>query len=385
VSNYDVAIIGAGIQGAAAAMALADRGVSTVVIEKGMPASGPTGRSSAVVRGYYVNEFLARTTRESLDLFRSFEDWTHGGSASFVEVGALFVHAEEDGDKLHRVAKQLNSLDVATEVLDRDALAEQFPQFNLDGLAWGAWEPHAGHADPAGTTIGMLNRGMQLGAELKRNTTVVSIDRTAGGVTLRTDSGETITAGKLLVCAGPWTSKLLAKVDIEIPLWAERHIIATYGWGDAQEVPFVWASIPDGIYFKAELHAQYLVGTLWEEPHIDPDDFDHELAPDEQLRITEAVVHRIPDLENSEARSGYSAAYDVAPDWQPVIGDVDENIFVVAGTAGHGFKWAPGIGRHVADLVTGAALDPGLAQFHPNRFADGVELDAGYGAAKILG
>jgi len=385
VTTYDVAIIGAGVQGASAAQALAERGASVVVVEKDAPAAGPTGRSSAVVRGYYVNEFLARTTRESLELFRNFEEWTHGGSASFVEVGALFLHAEEDGPKLRRVAAGLNELDVVTEVLERDALGEQFPQFDLDGIAYGAWEPHAGHADPAGTTNGMLLRALQLGAQLRRDTRVVKIERTASEIVLGTDRGEDVTARKLLLCAGPWTSPLLRLVDVELPLWGERHIIATYGWGDAAHVPFVWASIPDGIYFKPELHAQYLVGTLWEEPHIDPDDFDHELAPDEQLRITMAVVGRVPHLEDSEARNGYAAAYDVAPDWQPVIGDVAEDVYVVAGTAGHGFKWAPGLGRHVADLVTGADVDPELEQFHPRRFAEGRDLDAGYGAAKILG
>lgn len=385
MTTYDVAIIGAGVHGASAAKALAERGASVVVVEKDVPAAGPTGRSSAVIRGYYVNEFLARATRESLDLFRDFEDWTHGGNASFVEVGALFLHAEEDGPKLRRVAAGLNELDVVTEVLDRDTLAEQFPQFDLDGLAFGAWEPHAGHADPAGTTNGMLDRALQLGAHLRRNSRVVTIERTPTGVRLGTDQGETIVARKLLLCAGPWTSQLLSLIDVDLPLWGERHIIATYGWGDAAHVPFVWASIPDGIYFKPELHAQYLVGTLWEEPRIDADDFDHELSPDEQLRITMAVVERVPHLEDSEARSGYAAAYDVARDWQPVIGDVDSDVWVVAGTAGHGFKWAPAIGRHVADLMTDADADPGLAQFHPRRFAEGRDLDAGYGAAKILG
>lgn len=385
MATFDVAVIGAGVQGASAAMALAERGAKVAIIEKGTPASGPTGRSSAVIRGYYVNEFLARTTHESLELFRHFKDWTHGGSAGFVEVGALFLHAEEDGPKLARVAARLNEAGVVTETLDHATLSEQFPRFNLDGIAHAAWEPHAGHADPAGTTMGMLNRALALGSELHRNTRVVSIAATSSNVELGTDKGETISADKLLLCSGPWTSQLLNLIHVELPLWGERHLIATYGWGDAQEVPFVWASVPDGIYFKPELHAQYLVGTLWEESKIDPDDFDHEISPDEQLRITMAVVDRLPGLEDSQARNGYSGAYDVSPDWQPVIGDVAERVYVVAGTAGHGFKWAPGIGRHVADLVTGANVDPGLDQFHPRRFAEGRNLDAGYGAARILG
>lgn len=262
-----------------------------------------------------MNEFLARATRESLDLFRNFEEWTHGGEASFVETGALFVHGPEDGPKLYEVAGRLNAIGTVTEVFAIAELAARFPQFDRKGLAYGGWEPHAGHADPAGTTSGMLDRAVQLGATVRKNTEVIKIERGPTGLILTTTTGKDIEAGRLLLCAGPWTSQLLAQVDVDLPLWAERHRIATYNWGDAERIPFVWASISDGIYFKPELHAQYLVGTVWEEPRVNPDAFDHELSPDEHLRITMSVVGRIPALDNPEARPGYSALYDVAPDW----------------------------------------------------------------------
>jgi len=68
-----------------------------------------------------------------------------------------------------------------------------------------------------------------------------------------------------------------------------------------------------------------------------------------------------------------------------VIGEIADGVFVDAGTSGHGFKLAPALGRHVADLVTRAGADPGLGQFDPGRFAEDRGLAAGYGAARILG
>jgi sarcosine oxidase subunit beta len=97
VAGYDVAIIGAGVHGASAALHLSERGVRVLVVDKGVPASGPTGRSSAVLRGYYVNAFLAEATRDSMELFRNFTEWTHGGEARLVCCGALFLHADADG------------------------------------------------------------------------------------------------------------------------------------------------------------------------------------------------------------------------------------------------------------------------------------------------
>ncbi|HVV76754.1 MAG TPA: FAD-dependent oxidoreductase [Mycobacteriales bacterium] len=382
---YDVAVIGAGVQGASAALHLAERGADVLLIDKDVPASGPTGRSSAVLRGYYVNEFLARATRESMDLFANFTEWTHGGEARPVTCGALFLHGDEDADKLRAACDRLNALGTVTSVLSRDDLASEFPMFDLDGIGWGVWEPNAGHADPAGTTNGMANRAVQLGATLRRHTRIAGIQTAPNGYVLKTKDGESFEAAKILIAAGPWTSQLLEMIDVSVPLWAERHIIATYAWGDAPHFPFVWASIPDGIYVKPELHAQYLVGTLLQEPKVNPDDFDQQLAPEEQVRITAATLNRFPALEDSEALSGYSALYDVAPDWQPVIGEVAPGAFVIAGTAGHGFKWAPAMGRHIADLVTGRPVDAGLAEFHPGRFNEGHHIDAGYGEARILG
>jgi glycine/D-amino acid oxidase-like deaminating enzyme len=75
----------------------------------------------------------------------------------------------------------------------------------------------------------------------------------------------------------------------------------------------------------------------------------------------------------------------VSPDWQPVIGEIADGVFVDAGTSGHGFKLAPALGRHVADLVCGKPVDPALAQFHPSRFDDGGMLEAGFGSVRILG
>lgn len=383
--NYDVAVIGAGVHGASAALHLAEGGARVLVTEMGVPASGPTGRSSAVLRGYYVNEFLAEATRDSMQLFRHFPEWTHGGEARFVGCGALFLHGSEDGPKLQETCARLNALGVKTDVLDVEALAQEFPMFDLDGIAWGAWEPDSGHADPAGATNGMIQRAIALGAELQRNCRIVGISRTSDGYRLTSADARTFHADKLLLTAGPWTAGLAALTGADLPLWAERHIIATYAWGGADQVPFVWASVPDGIYFKPEVHAQYLVGTLLPEPKVDPDDFDEELSPAEQMRITVATVGRLPNLEESAALSGYSALYDVAPDWQPVIGEFADGAFVVAGTAGHGFKWAPALGKHVADLVLGRPTDPRLGQFHPDRFARGDLIDAGYGAARILG
>ncbi len=101
--------------------------------------------------------------------------------------------------------------------------------------------------------------------------------------------------------------------------------------------------------------------------------------------MADPITRRAPDLERSEPRGGWASLYDVSPDWQPVIGEVAPGVFVDAGTSGHGFKLAPALGGHVAALVAGDEVDPGLLEFHPRRFDEGRMLDAGYREARILG
>ena len=112
--------------------------------------------------------------------------------------------------------------------------------------------------------------------------------------------------------------------------------------------------------------------------------FDGTIHRDEELELLEAVARRLPAVNDARPRSGWASLYDVSPDWQPVIGEIAAGVFVDAGTSGHGFKLAPALGRHVADLVLGRP-DPRIEQFHPRRFEAGELLSAGYRDARILG
>jgi sarcosine oxidase subunit beta len=127
------------------------------------------------------------------------------------------------------------------------------------------------------------------------------------------------------------------------------------------------------------------MGPLHPEPNVDPDDFDEHVGTSEAERLGAGVVRRAPTLRHATARGGWASLYDVSPDWQPVIGEIAPGVFVDAGTSGHGFKLAPALGAHIADLLTGGEADPGLDQFHPHRFEQAGALDAGFGEARILG
>jgi len=94
---------------------------------------------------------------------------------------------------------------------------------------------------------------------------------------------------------------------------------------------------------------------------------------------------RFPGLHAALTSGGWASLYDVSPDWQPVIGEIAPGIFVDAGTSGHGFKVAPMLAKHIADLIVGKVVDPALEDFDPFRFERGRPLAAGYRENRILG
>jgi sarcosine oxidase subunit beta len=384
MDTFDVGIVGAGVHGASAAYHLASRGVRVVIFERWMPAGGPTGRSSAVCRAYYTNTFLARAARDSIAMLQNFEEIT-GVDAGFRRTGLLFLHPPEDEADVRASAVRLNELGIATEVFDTERLAEVYPAFDLGGIGVGALEPDAGYADPHATTDGLFRRAVQLGTTARTGVRVLGVEASEDGVTISTDDGERTSCSRLLIAAGPWTRPLAAQVGVDLPLTVERHVVATFAWGSAEPAP-AHGDLIGGYYFRPEGENLYLVGPVHPAAQADPDVFDAEIREDETRSLAAAVVRRLPHLAASEIHGGWASLYDVSPDWQPVIGQVAPNVFVDAGTSGHGFKLAPALGKHVADLVTGSPdLDPGLADFDPFRFERGSGLAAGYRDARILG
>jgi sarcosine oxidase, subunit beta len=384
VSSSDVVVIGAGVHGASVAFHLASRGVRCTVLDPRGPAGGPTGRSSAVCRSYYTNAFLAGVARDAIAMMRDFERVTAGRTASFRETGLLVLHPAEDETAVRTTVPRLNEQGIPTDLLEPGDVVERWPAFVVDDIAVAAYERGAGYADPVLVTQGLVERARELGAELRLDVAATDLERDGDGWRVATSGGDDVVAARVLIAAGPWTKPLAARVGADLPLSVERHIVASFAWGGDVRVP-AHGDLPNGYYFRPEGDDLFIMGPLHPEPSADPDAFDERLGDAEAARMAEAAVRRVPSLEDASMRGGWVSLYDVSPDWQPVIGEIAEGVFVDAGTSGHGFKLAPALGRHVADLVTGADVDPGLEAFHPRRFGRDETLDAGFGDARILG
>jgi glycine/D-amino acid oxidase-like deaminating enzyme len=336
-------------------------------------------------RAYYSNPFLAQVARESIDILRDFESWSGGGYSDYRTTGLLFLHPPEDAADLGANARMLEAVGTRVELLEPDRIADLVPGIDASGLGPCVWEPLAGPADPSSTTLGLLAMAKAGGAVTSLYNAARLIElRQGGGVRLTTDEG-VIEADRLLIAAGPWTRELALQLDVDLPLTVERHYVTTNDWGTAEPIRVSIADIVNGFYLVGEGATRFGLGQLFDEPAVDPDHFSEHVTADEQLCMAGAAARRMPALMGARAAGGWASLYDVSPDWQPVIGEIAPDVFVDAGTSGHGFKLAPVLGRHVADLVLDGVPTPGLEQFHPSRFTTGTEIKGGYGRARILG
>ena len=113
----EIVIIGGGVHGASLAYHLARRKVGRVVlVERKWLASGPTGRSTALVRRFYGHDFFTRTANAAADVFQRWDERI-GGDPGYRQVGYLVLTTAEEAGHLARNARRAQALGARVALL----------------------------------------------------------------------------------------------------------------------------------------------------------------------------------------------------------------------------------------------------------------------------
>ena len=376
-SLADAVVVGGGVHGASVAYHLARRGARRVVlVERKFLASGPTGRSSALVRRFYAMDFLTRTANASADVFRQWAERV-GGDPGFRQAGILWLAGPDQADHLRANVRRARELGANVVPLPPGEVAALVPAMAVDDVALGAYEAESGYADAAMTTNAFATRARELGATVVQYTAVDAILTTGARVTgVRTAAGE-IQAPAVVVCAGLWAGRLLGPLGIEVPVTPTRHQMCFFRrppeFGPHPGV----LDRPQRTYMRPETGNLTIHGLVAYDEAVDPDHYNEGADPGEVLRNAELIAQRFPAMEHGLSMGGYSGVYDNTPDHEPVLGAVPEcaGLFVDFGWSGHGFKHAPAVGDILAQVVLeGRAAGWDLAPFRWSRFRDGALL-----------
>jgi glycine/D-amino acid oxidase-like deaminating enzyme len=377
----EVVIVGGGLEGCATAWALAERGVTDVVIvERDTVGSGGTGKSSGVVRCHYGVPSLAAMATRALDVLENAEEIL-GVDIGFHQTGYVVGVGPQNVDALAASLADQRAVGVETEDIDVSEVAKLWPVADLEPFAAFAWEPRGGYGDAYRTAQAFAAAARRAGAHLRLGTTVTEIlvagDR-ATGVGLA--DGTRIDADHVVLAAGPWSVPLLAARGIDLPITVHREQIVLVDPGrDLGPVP-VFSDLVSLQYVRPESGGEILFGNsdLAELEPADPDRYSNRAGEAFLDMAVEKVGTRFPGLEDAAIASTYAGCYDVTPDFNPAIsGTPVEGLVVAAGFSGHGFKISPSVGRLVADLVvdgTSSVPDIPESDFRLSRFAEGELL-----------
>lgn len=217
----DVAVIGGGIIGCAAAAIMADRGARVVLVEGSAIGAGASGRNLGAIQ-HPFDPVLAPLYHESLTRYRALADASGGALAVGATPAGLLI-LDADRVAAARQASFFRTVDpsLAPQLLDPEQVVALEPSLapGPSGIRLETGYP----IPPASATEAWADLAEERGAELLIGVPgrPVVEDGRATGVAL--DDGDTIQADAVLVAAGPWTPRL---VD---PTGTWRPIVPTYG------------------------------------------------------------------------------------------------------------------------------------------------------------
>lgn len=374
-------VVGGGLEGLAIAWALAERGATDVlVLEKNTLCSGMTGKSSGVVRCHYGVPSLAAMSWYGVQVFRDAKDLLDD-DLGFRRCGYVVGVGPENVDPLKANVAMQQQLGIDVDLIGHHEMAELWPGLRLDDFAAFAYEPLGGRGEAYMTGMAFGAAARRRGVRIRQGVEVAEVLRTGDTVTgVRTTAGDAIAAGTVILAAGPWVPALAAPLGLDIPVRAQRAQLVLADQGEPlPEVP-VLSDLVSLQYLCREPNGEILAGNSDHAAteYLDPDDYPNRADDSTVEKVVGKLDHRLPGMPDPRITSTYAGAYDVTPDYNPIIGPAPlPGLFLATGFSGHGFKISPAVGRLVAELLLDGTttlpnVDP--ADFRYSRFAEGALL-----------
>ncbi len=376
MKTADAVIVGGGVTGCSLAFELAGLGLRRIIVlERRFIGSGGTGRSVGIIRQLYPTPETTRMVLRSLAVFERFGEAV-AGQSGFIRSGALIGVNAAMRPSLEKALALQRSLGVQAEILEPSELGRVEPTIDASALGAVLYEPGSGYGDPTAVTAGYAEAARKRGVIIEQGQEVIAIRQSGGRATgVTTASGDQIDAPIVVNAAGLWSPALARLADVELPIIIGRHPVFVLerdpGFGRAH---MVYLDLAGGSYVRPETGGLTLTGSLTDDETqhpMDPELLGSEPGFDEAEIALERTSRALPKLAEARYARGWAGAFDITPDWMPILDESPlRGFFIAAGMSGHGFKLAPAVGEMMAALVTGSTPPVNPAPFRLARFAD---------------
>ena len=340
----DVVVVGGGIMGLAIAWNLARLGAERiVVVEKGYLCSGASGRNGGGVRAQWSSETNVRLMKRSIEICADFATrmrinvWFRRG-------GYLFLaRTDERVRQLEESAALQRSVGLPTRIVDRAEMREIVPELDASRFVAASWNPDDGVVCPWPFVWGDARACEKLGVDVHPHTEVTELETRGGRVSGVVTARGKIATERVLVCAGAWSPEITRMVGVELPSHPHRHEICS----SEPLKPFLRPLVGDlsnGLYFSQSMRGEIVGGIS--NARVPPG-----LDQNSSLRFlglyARALSRTMPILGDVKILRQWAGCYDITPDGNPLVGDVDEvpGLYLMSGFMGHGFMMAPVMGE----------------------------------------
>jgi len=365
-STFDVAVIGAGVFGAWTALKLQHAGLRVALVDAhgaGNSRASSGGESRIMRMGYGADEIYTRSAIES------FVDWqefiAQTGRPLFHRTGVLWL-AHQDDQYLIDTKETLARVGVNFEELSRSELEYRYPQIDFTEIEWGLLEPDSGVLMARQLVAAVVQEAVERGAGYLQDSVKPPTNIESSQVRdIETQNGHRISADKFLFACGPWLPKLFPGLLGELiqPTRQEEFFFGVPA-GERRFAPPampVWIDFHDLIYAIPDLEARGFKIAIDEHgPGFDPETGNRTITAEGTKAIREHLARRLPSFAQAPVIETRVCQYentsngDFLIDRHPSF----ENVWLMGGGSGHGFKHGPAVGEYAAALVTGVNADP---------------------------
>ncbi|PFH07813.1 sarcosine oxidase subunit beta [Collimonas sp. PA-H2] len=363
----DVAIIGGGLMGCSAALALRRMNLSVVLLEQGWCGAQASGVNYGGVR---------RQGRPVVQLplsQRAYAIWQHlpqliGSDCEYTVSGHLkLARNEAELASLEDYRGQADGFGLQLEILGRAALRQRYPWLG-EKVAGGSLCPGDGHANPRLVAAAFAMAARKHGADLREGTTVESAVFEGGKFAVCATDGLEVKAKFLLNCAGAWGAKFAEQFGEQVP----EYPIFPNMWVTEPMPKLVEPNVGivgGGFYVRQVARGNFVLGGGRGMGQLAI----ASTRPDSAAMFASMrmACEFIPALRNALVIRNWTGVEGALPDHQPVLGPsvTTPGLFHAFGFSGAGFQLAPAVGEVLADLVVHGATATPIEAFSIARFS----------------